>query len=248
MSFGVCQQAAFDHQHLWNEYQEIKISPERPEQLKHEQLLPALRQLAEKWPSCFYIETAGRSVQGREIYLVKLGRGAQRIFLWSQMHGDEPTATNALLDIFNFLLVNREEQFAGDILEGATILALPMLNPDGAERYQRRNAQDIDVNRDARDLQTPEGRILKQVRDRFEPQFQDGGEDQQACSGRPYGAAVRLGKQRQRGAHSSQESRLGHSAESGAFCLWARFQIRCGLHAAGIWRLDAIMGNKHSLV
>ena len=32
-----------------------------------------------------------------------------------------------------------------------------MLNPDGAERFQRRNAQSIDVNRDALRLQTPEG-------------------------------------------------------------------------------------------
>ena len=33
-----------------------------------------------------------------------------------------------------------------------------MLNPDGAERFQRRNAQSIDINRDALRLQTPEGR------------------------------------------------------------------------------------------
>jgi hypothetical protein len=44
-----------------------------------------------------------------------------------------------------------------------------MLNPDGAERFQRRNAQGIDVNRDALRLQTPEGRILKEVRDRWQP-------------------------------------------------------------------------------
>jgi hypothetical protein len=44
-----------------------------------------------------------------------------------------------------------------------------MLNPDGAERFQRRNAQGIDVNRDALRLQTPEGRILKGVRDRWRP-------------------------------------------------------------------------------
>ena len=46
-----------------------------------------------------------------------------------------------------------------------------MLNPDGAERYARRNAQAIDVNRDALDLATPEGRLLKAVRDRFQPEL-----------------------------------------------------------------------------
>ena len=38
---------------------------------------------------------------------------------------------------------------------------VPMLNPDGAERYARRNAQAIDINRDALQLATPEGRLLK---------------------------------------------------------------------------------------
>ncbi len=46
-----------------------------------------------------------------------------------------------------------------------------MLNPDGAERFQRRNAQSIDINRDALRLQTPEGRTLKAVRDRFQPRI-----------------------------------------------------------------------------
>jgi hypothetical protein len=46
-----------------------------------------------------------------------------------------------------------------------------MLNPDGAEVFVRHNAVGVDVNRDARALATPEGRTLKAVRDRFEPQF-----------------------------------------------------------------------------
>jgi hypothetical protein len=46
---------------------------------------------------------------------------------------------------------------------------VPMLNPDGAERFQRRNAQGIDINRDALLLQTPEGRVLKALRDRLQP-------------------------------------------------------------------------------
>jgi len=46
---------------------------------------------------------------------------------------------------------------------------VPMLNPDGAELYQRRNLQSIDINRDAQDLQTPEGQLLKKLRDDWSP-------------------------------------------------------------------------------
>jgi hypothetical protein len=44
-----------------------------------------------------------------------------------------------------------------------------MLNPDGAELFQRRNLQFIDINRDAGRLETPEGRLLKKIRDEWKP-------------------------------------------------------------------------------
>ena len=93
------------------------------------------------------------------------------MLLWSQMHGDEPTATAALFDIFEFLRRHRQDPTVRDILSSLTLYFVPMLNPDGAERFQRRNAQSIDINRDALRLQTPEGRTLKAVRDRFQPRI-----------------------------------------------------------------------------
>jgi hypothetical protein len=45
----------------------------------------------------------GKSIHGREIRAVTFGRGPTRVLLWSQMHGDESTATMALADIFRFL-------------------------------------------------------------------------------------------------------------------------------------------------
>ena len=81
--------------------------------------------------------------------------------LWSQMHGDEPTATAALFDVFEYLRRHGDDPVVRRILSALTLHAIPMLNPDGAERFQRRNAQSIDINRDALRLQTPEGRVLK---------------------------------------------------------------------------------------
>jgi tetratricopeptide (TPR) repeat protein len=118
----------------------------------------------------FRVEEVGKSVEGRSINLVTAGRGPMPVLLWSQMHGDEPTATSALFDLFEYLQRRRDEPMARQILDRLTLYAIPMLNPDGAERFQRRNAQGIDINRDALLLQTPEGRILKDVRDRYKPQ------------------------------------------------------------------------------
>lgn len=114
-------------------------------------------------------EVLGRSVEGRAIHHLTVGRGAKPVLLWSQMHGDEPTATSALFDICQWLMTHRTDPVAARVLDTLTLHIVPMLNPDGAERFQRRNAQGIDINRDALNLQTPEGQLLKALRDRVQP-------------------------------------------------------------------------------
>jgi zinc carboxypeptidase len=115
-------------------------------------------------------ETIGRSVEGRELTHLAIGRGPMHVLLWSQMHGDEPSATPAIFDVLEWLRRERDsDPRAGRIAERLTVHVVPMLNPDGAERFVRRNAQGIDINRDALHLQTPEGRALKALRDRLEP-------------------------------------------------------------------------------
>lgn len=113
----------------------------------------------------------GESAEGREIRHLTFGNGPTQVLLWSQMHGNESTASMSLADMIRFFHESPDHPMARRIAEGSTIHMIPMLNPDGAERFQRRNAQGIDVNRDARRLQTPEGRILKAVRDEVEPDF-----------------------------------------------------------------------------
>ncbi len=100
------------------------------------------------------------SVEGRTIYRVDVGRGATRVVLWSQMHGDEPTHTVVLLELLRALLSATSSDWSRTILEKCSLTVVPMLNPDGAVRWTRFNAQTIDVNRDARRLATPEGAAL----------------------------------------------------------------------------------------
>jgi Predicted carboxypeptidase len=115
------------------------------------------------------VDEVGRSNANREIYQVEFGTGKTKVFMWSQMHGDEPTATSALMDIFAYMQTHRDKAWVKTIYQNLTIRAVPMLNPDGEELYQRRNLQNIDINRDARDLKTPEARLLKKLRDAWSP-------------------------------------------------------------------------------
>ena len=125
--------------------------------------------------------SVGQSAEGREIRHLTFGSGPVSVLLWSQMHGNESTASMTLADIVRFFHEQPTHPLAQRIAEGATVHMIPMLNPDGAERFRRRNAQGIDVNRDARRLQTPEGRILKAVRDAVEPDFGFNLHDQSAA-------------------------------------------------------------------
>lgn len=117
------------------------------------------------------VDEVGRSYANREIYQIEWGKGPKRVFMWSQMHGDEPTATSALIDMFTVLQKNRDTDWVKKLESELTIRAVPMLNPDGAELYVRRNLQGIDINRDARNLVTPEARLLKQLRDSWTPEI-----------------------------------------------------------------------------
>jgi len=160
----------FSPQVLWDAWPERRFVTTPAPCVRPAELVERLRALAARHRGRLALEEVGRSVQGRPIHLVTLGTGPRKILLWSQMHGDEPSATPALLDVADTLLAwDAPEPRA--ILDGLTLLMVPMLNPDGAERYGRRNAQAVDVNRDALSLTTPEGRVLKAVRDRFQPEL-----------------------------------------------------------------------------
>ena len=116
-------------------------------------------------------EQIGESILGRPIRSVTFGQGPTKVLLWSQMHGDEATATMALADIFRFLVEATDDPLRERLRRELTIVFIPMLNPDGAEVFQRENAVGIDVNRDARRLSTPEARTLKKMHETFRPQF-----------------------------------------------------------------------------
>jgi hypothetical protein len=164
--FTSAQSVAQTPRELLGEWKRQRVTTLDPALVKHAELKKYLSELRSMGVP---VTEVGRSLAGREIFQLEFGRGPLKVFLWSQMHGDEPTATSTLIDLFAYLRRNRGLAWVKSVEEKMTLRAVPMLNPDGAELYQRRNLQAIDINRDARSLATPEGQLLKRLRDEWRP-------------------------------------------------------------------------------
>jgi len=165
------QSLALTKSQLDNAYTRYKEQALQSRRFKHSEVVKLLED--HRLAGTLKIEPIGESVQKRSIYEVQYGMGNKVVMLWSQMHGDEPTATMALFDVFNFLTGKADgfDDIRQVLKQQLDLRFIPMLNPDGAEVYTRRNAQQIDLNRDARDTATPEGKLLRSRAETLHPQY-----------------------------------------------------------------------------
>ena len=83
----------------------------------------------------------GRSVQGRAIDCVVLGRGQEVILFIATIHGNERAGTPLLKELETYLLDHPEW------LDGKQVVLVPLANPDGAQVGSRLNARVVDLNR-----------------------------------------------------------------------------------------------------
>nr|WP_246253667.1 M14 family zinc carboxypeptidase [Isoptericola chiayiensis] len=119
------------------------------------ELAATLDKLAEHHPDTVEVTEIGRSVEGRPLESVTVGDGPRTLLILTQVHGDEPLGTEAVLDLLRRAAGNSPAAEA--LRDGVTLVAVPRINPDGWERYQdrdfadgldpRRNSNDIDLNR-----------------------------------------------------------------------------------------------------
>ncbi len=158
-------------QKLYETYSNYKVSEIVNKRFSHLEFLTELEKFQDS--KLIDISTAGYSVEGRVIKLIKIGTGEINVMAWSQMHGDESTATLALLDFLKFINSSDDDfnDLRNTILSKITLYIIPMLNPDGTEKFRRRNELDIDINRDALRLQFPESKILKKIQEETKPKF-----------------------------------------------------------------------------
>ncbi|PKD16574.1 peptidase M14 [Salegentibacter salinarum] len=157
------------YKELYSSYENFKENSIEKRRFTQAEIQPLIEKFQEKIN--FEVVQVGESIEGRPLQLISIGEGDIDVFLWSQMHGDESTATMAIFDILNFLDSEEFSEKKERMLKKVRLHFLPMLNPDGAQRFQRRNLLGVDINRDAVRLQSPESKTLKRVRDSLDADF-----------------------------------------------------------------------------
>jgi len=137
--------------------------------IHHEHIAPLL-ELYNKAP--FTHSILGYSSQNTAIDVIQIGTGSIEILLWSQMHGDESTATRSIFDILKyFKATHNSNESVKKLLQNCRLTFIPILNPDGALAYTREQADAIDLNRDAIALKTPEAKVLENIINSLKPDY-----------------------------------------------------------------------------
>lgn len=103
----------------------------------------------------------GTSYLEKPIYKMSLGTGWIKVLAWSQMHGNESNSTHAMLDLLE--IFKFQPELKDKIFSRITLEFIFMLNPDGSEKWTRRNGLDIDLNRDFLKQSSKEFPLLKKL-------------------------------------------------------------------------------------
>jgi hypothetical protein len=132
--------------------------------------LSAYVQLLDKQSDLLNVEVIGQTVLGRNIYAMKFssskfGRDKSkiRVMIFAQQHGDEQSGKEGALLLAQSLL-NEENRY---LFEKIDLLLIPQVNPDGSEKNERRNGNNMDLNRNHLILTEPETQALHRVFDQY---------------------------------------------------------------------------------
>jgi len=94
------------------------------------------------YPEFMELKTIGKSVEGREIHALRLGKGKKEVLMDGSLHAREHMTTNVLLemvDTYSYHYLNNsifEGYSSRSILNNVSIWFVPMVNPDGVTLVQ----------------------------------------------------------------------------------------------------------------
>jgi g-D-glutamyl-meso-diaminopimelate peptidase len=93
--------------------------------------------LNKSYPSITNVEIVGKSVEGRDLKIIKVGKGKKEIFINAAHHGKEYMTTILTMQQIQLLLYSYENNAIIDkiniknLLDEVSIVFMPLVNPDG---------------------------------------------------------------------------------------------------------------------
>jgi hypothetical protein len=122
-------------------------------------LTAELNRIASAYPDIIQLQSAGKSVEQRELWYVKISDQVEvdeeepKMLYLANMHGDEVVGREMMLLLIDELARNYgKNQKITELINHSQIYIMPSMNPDGFERHQRWNARNADLNRDFPDF------------------------------------------------------------------------------------------------
>lgn len=122
-----------------------------PSYIQNKRLLESLHK---KYPSITKLFSIGKSVEGRDLLVMKISDNANldevepEFKFISSMHGDEITGRELTIRLIQDLLSSYgKESRITNLINNTEIFIMPSMNPDGSEKRERANANFYDLNR-----------------------------------------------------------------------------------------------------
>lgn len=123
------------------------------------QLTEELQNMVATYPDLVTLETAGKSVNGRELWYVKISDNAAqeenepKLLYIANMHGDEVVGRELMIYLIRQLVTEfNSNPRINKLVSNAQIYIMPSMNPDGFESGNRENANGADLNREFPDF------------------------------------------------------------------------------------------------
>jgi hypothetical protein len=149
---GIAYEVAESHGHDKNN-EEMSGYP------SYEDITHSLKTIVAKYPHIMKLESIGKSVQGRELWMVKISDNVETDELEpefkfiSSMHGDEIVGRELMVSLLAEIGQNYgKDQELTDLVDNTEIYIMPSMNPDGSEKKSRSNANYKDLNRNFPDF------------------------------------------------------------------------------------------------
>ena len=151
--------------------QRVNVIPSTPLELKvdytdpykpytYEKCQKEIKALGEKYSNIISVSVIGKSSRGKDLTLIKLGKGSKKVLYVGAIHGTEYVTTSYLMkmiDTYCYSYTNdiRYGEYETNILlDEYTVYIIPMANPDGVDivniennKIWRQNGNGVNLNK-----------------------------------------------------------------------------------------------------